>query len=152
MLQENAAVAVQRALWLAGGSGRVMQNGRCFRRGGGSDEGIQGFPHQPAIAQDTVRLIFVSICHNDVLQSRQLISNPQELPHVALSGQYGPRAGITESVEQRLLAEIREQRAGNQLQLEPPQQGEIDFRGLGQENEKYIAGTQAQFPERVGES
>lgn len=62
------------------------------------------------------------------------------------------RLGVAQPVQERLLAEVGEERAGDEPGFERAKKGEKNLRHFGQEEEEHVPGRAAQFGQHIGKT
>lgn len=151
-LADDAAVVVQNPFGLAGGSGCVVQDRGCVSMCNKGREFRRCFLHQALQAENPFRGGIIAVYEDDESQRRQLRPDAGKFPEEALFGDDPFRSGVTQSVQQGILAEIGEESPADDLRLECTQEGDELLRHLGQKGEKDIARSDSERDEQVGEA
>ena len=96
--------------------------------------------------------MLVYVHQDDRGEVGELGPDPGKLLQEALLGDDAAGPGVAQPVQERLLAEVGEERPGDGLQLQGAEEGEELLRHLGQEREEGVPRLEAEPLEDVGEA
>ena len=152
---DDSVVAMDGALGLAGGAGRVVHDGVVVAGGGYGAELVGGVAHQLVVievaAGEGLGGTTVLIDDDDVLEGRELGDDGFDLLAELGLGDEDPGAAVLHAVAHGVGAEGGEEGADDASGLEGPEDREVDLGDALHEGEDAVALLDAEPSEDVGE-